>query len=76
KLRIQSNSQAAITLVTKCDNSNNHHAARVTAFNALCSREWEVRIEHVYREANNVVDYLASSGHHIELGINSCCNSS
>ncbi|CAN1156946.1 hypothetical protein LINPERHAP2_LOCUS21247 [Linum perenne] len=32
------------------------------------SRDWEVTIKHVYREANHVVDYLASCGHSLPRG--------
>ncbi|CAN0824846.1 hypothetical protein LINGRAPRIM_LOCUS1829 [Linum grandiflorum] len=29
-------------------------------FKELCSRQWEVHFSHIYREANNVADYLAN----------------
>ncbi|CAN0864388.1 hypothetical protein LINGRAHAP2_LOCUS8941 [Linum grandiflorum] len=35
----------------------------------LCSRHWEVHLFHSYREANNVVDYLANLGHSLLYGI-------
>ncbi|CAN1843409.1 Putative ribonuclease H protein At1g65750 [Linum perenne] len=31
-------------------------------------RQWDVTIEHIYREANFAADYLANSGHELELG--------
>ncbi|CAN1820333.1 Putative ribonuclease H protein At1g65750, partial [Linum perenne] len=34
----------------------------------LKSRQWNVTIEHIYREANFAADYLANSGHELDLG--------
>ncbi|CAN0898133.1 Putative ribonuclease H protein At1g65750 [Linum grandiflorum] len=35
----------------------------------LCSRQWEVRLSHIYREANNAADYLANLGHSLSYGL-------
>ncbi|CAN0899546.1 Putative ribonuclease H protein At1g65750 [Linum grandiflorum] len=35
----------------------------------LCSRQWEVHLSHIYREANNVADYLANLGHALSYGM-------
>ncbi|CAN1848082.1 hypothetical protein LINPERHAP1_LOCUS38791 [Linum perenne] len=41
------------------------------------SRPWEVTIEHIYREANFAANYLANSGHELDIGtvvFSSPCN--
>ncbi|CAN1761177.1 Putative ribonuclease H protein At1g65750, partial [Linum perenne] len=48
-----------------------------SAIAELMSRQWEVTIEHIYREANFAADYLANSGHDLDIGtlvISSPCN--
>ncbi|CAN0863352.1 Putative ribonuclease H protein At1g65750 [Linum grandiflorum] len=35
----------------------------------LCSRQWEVTISHIYREANFAADYLANLGHSLPYGM-------
>ncbi|CAN1778662.1 Putative ribonuclease H protein At1g65750 [Linum perenne] len=34
----------------------------------LKSRQWDISVEHIYREANFAADYLANSGHELDLG--------
>ncbi|CAN1124095.1 Putative ribonuclease H protein At1g65750 [Linum perenne] len=34
----------------------------------MMGRDWEVKIQHIYREANYAADYLANLGHSFELG--------
>ncbi|CAN1812312.1 Putative ribonuclease H protein At1g65750 [Linum perenne] len=34
----------------------------------LLVREWEITINHIYREANMATDFLANAGHELELG--------
>ncbi|CAN0911062.1 hypothetical protein LINGRAPRIM_LOCUS1389 [Linum grandiflorum] len=42
--------------------------ALVQRFRQLCARDWEIRIKHVYREANVLADYIASIGHTLTIG--------
>ncbi|CAN0929906.1 Putative ribonuclease H protein At1g65750, partial [Linum grandiflorum] len=69
KIRIQSDSRAAIAILTKDSKLDHQHAALVFQFNELCRRQWEVHISHIYREANNVADYLANLGHALTYGM-------
>ncbi|CAN1247436.1 hypothetical protein LINPERPRIM_LOCUS6329 [Linum perenne] len=32
------------------------------------NRDWDVTIHYIYREANNVADYLANLGHDFVIG--------
>ncbi|CAN0892515.1 hypothetical protein LINGRAHAP2_LOCUS17581, partial [Linum grandiflorum] len=45
------------------------HTVLVLQFKELCSCEWKVQIFHIYREANNVADYLAKLGHSFSYGM-------
>ncbi|CAN1120182.1 Putative ribonuclease H protein At1g65750 [Linum perenne] len=36
---------------------------------AILSRDWEVTINHIYREANFAADYMANLGHELDFGI-------
>ncbi|CAN0919163.1 hypothetical protein LINGRAHAP2_LOCUS31293 [Linum grandiflorum] len=54
---------AASAILAKDYELDDQHAALVLKFKEFCSRQWEVHISHIYREANNVADYLTNCGH-------------
>ncbi|CAN1776257.1 Putative ribonuclease H protein At1g65750 [Linum perenne] len=68
RLCIQTDSQAAVLLLTSNDNRPHRHMSLVEQFLDWRNRDWEVTIQHVYREANNAADYLANLGHSLVLG--------
>ncbi|CAN1786317.1 Putative ribonuclease H protein At1g65750 [Linum perenne] len=68
KLCIQSDSKAAVSILSNVDNLDHRHASLVEKFQALKNRDWEVSINHIFREANNAADYLAKLGHDLALG--------
>ncbi|CAN1121005.1 Putative ribonuclease H protein At1g65750 [Linum perenne] len=70
KLCIQSDSKAAVSILSNVDNLDHRHASLVEKFQALKNRDWEVSINHIFREANNAADYLAKLGHDLALGVN------
>ncbi|CAI0475113.1 unnamed protein product [Linum tenue] len=41
----------------------------VSEIRRILQRDWQVRIEHVFREGNAVADFLASTGHSIPPGV-------
>ncbi|CAN1319811.1 Putative ribonuclease H protein At1g65750 [Linum perenne] len=69
KLRIQTDSQLAVKLLLSEENINHQHSSLVHTFQEFKARNWEITIEHVYREANNAADFLANMGHDLDLGI-------
>ncbi|CAN1228034.1 Putative ribonuclease H protein At1g65750, partial [Linum perenne] len=78
KLRIQSDSATAIKILSDTTWVNHQHSHLVRMFRELSARNWEISIEHIYREANNAADFIANSGHNLELGTSiftSLCNS-
>ncbi|CAN1188300.1 Putative ribonuclease H protein At1g65750 [Linum perenne] len=69
RVEIQSDSKAAIDILI--DNSaviSHSHAMEVLEFRDWLRRDWEIKIRHVYREANFAADYLASRGHSLPRG--------
>ncbi|CAN1268255.1 Putative ribonuclease H protein At1g65750 [Linum perenne] len=69
KLRIHSDSKAAVEMLSKQSCDNNQHANLIEQFAELSSREREISLHHIYREANFAEDYLANLGHSLNLGI-------
>ncbi|CAN1152978.1 hypothetical protein LINPERHAP2_LOCUS19090 [Linum perenne] len=52
KLCIQSDSKAAVQMVSNLGSTNNQHASLIEQFSELSSRDWQVSIYHIYHEAN------------------------
>ncbi|CAN1824587.1 Putative ribonuclease H protein At1g65750 [Linum perenne] len=69
KLGIQSDSASEIKLLTDASWNNHQHLSLVRQFQEMLTWNWEVSIEHIYREANKAADFLANSGHDLDLGI-------
>ncbi|CAN0922290.1 hypothetical protein LINGRAHAP2_LOCUS33005, partial [Linum grandiflorum] len=68
-LGFQSDSRTTITILGKDSDLDHQHAALVLQVKELCNHQWEVHLSHIYREANNVVDYLANLGDSLVFGI-------
>ncbi|CAN1746304.1 Putative ribonuclease H protein At1g65750 [Linum perenne] len=77
KLRVQSDSAIAVRLLSGSHQASHKYSNLIRNFQELLSRQWEVTIEHIYHEANFAADYLANSGHDLDLGtviFSSPCN--
>ncbi|CAN1185100.1 Putative ribonuclease H protein At1g65750 [Linum perenne] len=59
---LQMDSRAVIALVT------NQHAMEILHFRELLSRDWDLQIEHTYREGNQAADFLAGIGYDYPFG--------
>ncbi|CAN1147800.1 Putative ribonuclease H protein At1g65750 [Linum perenne] len=69
KLKVQSDSAIAVKLLSTTQHDAHQHFNLIRRFQELKSRQWDVTIKHIYREANFAADFLANSGHELELGI-------
>ncbi|CAN1730826.1 Putative ribonuclease H protein At1g65750 [Linum perenne] len=67
RLEIQLDSTAAISILLQA-NTGHQHSSLVARFQRLRARDWEIRIVHIYREANHLADCLAARGHNIHTG--------
>ncbi|CAN1169676.1 hypothetical protein LINPERPRIM_LOCUS19922, partial [Linum perenne] len=43
-------------------------ALEVLEFQDWAARNWDLRLKHIYREANQAADYLANLGHTLHRG--------
>ncbi|CAN0906462.1 Putative ribonuclease H protein At1g65750 [Linum grandiflorum] len=68
RIKVQSDSTAVIAIFINDSALEHQHAVLVMHFKEFCSRQWEVHLSHIYREANNAADYLANLGHSFNYG--------
>ncbi|CAN0864646.1 Putative ribonuclease H protein At1g65750 [Linum grandiflorum] len=68
RIRVQSDSASAIAILPKAYSLDHQHAILVMQYQDLCRRQWEVTLNHIYREANCAADYLANLGHSFAFG--------
>ncbi|CAN1160631.1 Putative ribonuclease H protein At1g65750 [Linum perenne] len=68
RIIVQSDSQTGISLLHRED-TDHQHASLISEFLELKARGWDIRIDHVYREANFGADYLANLGHSCKFGL-------
>ncbi|CAN1732359.1 hypothetical protein LINPERHAP1_LOCUS1596 [Linum perenne] len=65
-------SQAAISILLDKNQSIDHqHALEVLEFRDWAARNWDMRLKHIYHEANQAADYLANLGHTLHRGCHS-----
>ncbi|CAN1165304.1 Putative ribonuclease H protein At1g65750, partial [Linum perenne] len=69
KVVVQSDLRVAVSILQKGVGMQHQHKALVAEFVDLTSREWEVQLSHVYREANCAADHLANLGHSFPVGM-------
>ncbi|CAN1777356.1 Putative ribonuclease H protein At1g65750, partial [Linum perenne] len=67
RLEVQIDSSSEVSILLQ-GNLSHQHASLVTRFQKLREREWELRIKHIYREANHLADCLADKGHSLPCG--------
>ncbi|CAN1750362.1 Putative ribonuclease H protein At1g65750 [Linum perenne] len=69
KVRLQTDSQSAASLILADDPPLHQHASEVLAIRELLQRNWQVDIHHIFREGNGAADFLANMGHCFDPGI-------
>ena len=69
KVVLEIDSIATISLISVGSENKHPYAMVITRVHDLLCRDWQVRILHVYREANRVADCLANLGHTMNFGI-------
>ncbi|CAI0541465.1 unnamed protein product [Linum tenue] len=65
---LELDSECACQLLRTSDLSEHHHVAILDRAQELLHRQWDVSVNHIYREGNKCADYLASQGHTVPLG--------
>ncbi|CAN0916926.1 Putative ribonuclease H protein At1g65750 [Linum grandiflorum] len=69
RIRVQSDSAAAIAILSNGSSLDHQHALLVMQFQELCNQPKDVTLTHIYREANCVANYLANPGHSFTFGL-------
>ncbi|CAN0907095.1 hypothetical protein LINGRAHAP2_LOCUS24614 [Linum grandiflorum] len=52
-----------LLLAKESELDHQHASLLLLQYKEFCSRQWEVHLFHIYRKANNAVNYLANLGH-------------
>ncbi|CAN1127664.1 Putative ribonuclease H protein At1g65750, partial [Linum perenne] len=65
KVEVQMDSLAANPVIS------HQHVIEVFEFRDWVSKDWEIKLKHVYREGNPVADFLAQLGHKLPRGCHS-----
>ncbi|CAI0624775.1 unnamed protein product [Linum tenue] len=71
KVELNLDSETAIAIIKNSVDDDHRHRLLATTINKLLRLEWEVKINHVYREMNSAADYLANVGHCYSFGTHS-----
>ncbi|CAN1812888.1 Putative ribonuclease H protein At1g65750 [Linum perenne] len=69
KVAIQFDFRAAVSILQQDESSAPQHKTLVAEFHELRSREWDLSLSHIYREANCATDHLANLGHSFSVGM-------
>ncbi|CAN1184265.1 Putative ribonuclease H protein At1g65750 [Linum perenne] len=68
RVLVQMDSAEAIAILEAKGEIDHQHAMEVIQYRELLTRDWTVKIKHIYREANKAADSLANRGHSLGLG--------
>ncbi|CAN1789715.1 Putative ribonuclease H protein At1g65750 [Linum perenne] len=75
---LQLDSRSVISLFMNGDEERHQHGLEVARFRELRDRNWNLEIQHTYREGNRAADYLASIRYGYPVGshtvLSSDCN--
>ncbi|CAN1187375.1 Putative ribonuclease H protein At1g65750 [Linum perenne] len=72
KVEVQIDSQAVVAILLDTSTTLVHqHAIEVLEFRDWLEKDWELKVKHIYREANQAADYLANKGHRLARGYHS-----
>ncbi|CAN1224348.1 Putative ribonuclease H protein At1g65750 [Linum perenne] len=69
RLHIQTDSSTAVSALLSTAEPTHQHFLLLLEFQDLLSRPWQIKISHVFREANQAADYMANLGHSFDFGI-------
>ncbi|CAI0468391.1 unnamed protein product [Linum tenue] len=71
KVQLNLDSSTAVAIIKNHKDENHRHGIFANQFNFLLNLDWDVKVEHVYREANFAADFLANRGHLYDFGTHS-----
>ncbi|CAN1748078.1 Putative ribonuclease H protein At1g65750 [Linum perenne] len=74
KVILELDSSAALASILGSDSEDTRHGHIIQQICMLRDRQWQVKIQHTYRETNQVADLLAHLGHTQPFGTHFICN--
>ncbi|KAL9426013.1 hypothetical protein AB3S75_032894 [Citrus x aurantiifolia] len=69
RILVEVDSKAVTQILENPTTPVNEHHSLILAIRELLSRDWVVKVNHIYREANIAVDFLASFSLSFPLGV-------
>ncbi|KAL9419862.1 hypothetical protein AB3S75_037595 [Citrus x aurantiifolia] len=69
RIMVEVDSKAITQILENSTTPVNEHHSLILAIRELLSRDWVVKVNHIYREANIVTDFLASFSLSFPLGL-------
>ena len=73
-LILELDSSSAVSLIKHCVDRRHPYASLILKIKHLLDRSWEVKVEHIYEEANGATDFMASMSHALDFGLHVSCN--
>ncbi|CAN1800039.1 Putative ribonuclease H protein At1g65750 [Linum perenne] len=69
RLHVQTDSSTAVSALLSTAEPTHQHFLLLLEYQELISRPWQIKLFHVFREANQAADYMANLGHSFDFGI-------
>ena len=69
KVYVEVDSMCVMKLISNSNPPINEHFTLIREIQALLRRDWLTKVEHIYREANEAADFLASYSFSFPLGL-------
>ncbi|CAN1792681.1 Putative ribonuclease H protein At1g65750 [Linum perenne] len=74
KVILELDSLAAVLSIEGSDEFDSRHGPILYHIRQMREREWQVNVQHSFRESNRVADLLANLGHSFRLGVHQIVN--
>ena len=68
-LILELDSSSAVSLIKHCVDRRHPYAPLILKIKHLLDRSWQIKVEHIFREANRVADFMTSMGHALDFGL-------
>lgn len=68
-IMVESDSTITINLLSRTKTSSSSHLPLIATIKTLCSRNWQVKFAHTYRETNKIADLLSKTARENQDGV-------
>ena len=74
-LILELDSSSAVSLIKHLIDNRYPYSSLILKIKLLLDQSWDVKVKHIYREANRAADFIASMGHNLAFGLLVYCSS-